>query len=541
MDMSQYKDLFVAETMEHLKEMADLAVTLEEEPDNRESVDNLFRMAHSIKGMGASMGYADIAELAHALEDLMHKVRDGAFRFSPLTSDLLLEGTDILTALVRDVEAGGPGSGDITEIKEKLALFVQAPSGAPSGEKSNSEEPAAGSDHVVMEAPPPPTRGDSHRTVRVRTGVLDNLINVTGELVTNKNMIDNIARELNAPLLDSAVADLSRLLRVLHDEVMKVRLMPFGAIADRYPRVVRDLAKASGKEAALRMTGRELEMDRGILEGLADPILHILRNAVDHGLETAEERQAAGKPRQGEITIQVSRDRNHALIEISDDGRGMDPARLVASAISKGLLKKEDTRRMTRRQALEIICAPGFSTAGRVSDVSGRGVGMDVVKTSLQSLGGKLTIDSEPGKGSRFLLSLPLSIAIIPVLLVVCSDLTVAFPVTKVIRTIDIRRSEIITRDRKKLFRLGEEEVPLASLHRILGLHLAPMRLPGIPAVLVELRGRKTGLVVDRFVGRQDVFVKPVGRPLNKMEGIYGCAILGDGQVVFILDPEKLF
>ena len=275
MDMSQYRDLFVAETMEHLKEMADLAVTLEEEPDNRQSVDNLFRMAHSIKGMGASMGYADIAELAHALEDLMHMVRNGALRFSPLTSDLLLEGTDLLTAMVRDVEAGGPGSGDIAELKEKLALFVQAPSGAPSEEKSASGEPAASSGQVVMEAPSPAPGGDSHRTVRVRTGVLENLINVTGELVTNKNRIENIARELGAPPLDSAVADLSRLLRVLHDEVMKVRLMPFGAIADRYPRVVRDLAKASGKEAALRMTGKELEMDRGILEGLADPILHI--------------------------------------------------------------------------------------------------------------------------------------------------------------------------------------------------------------------------------------------------------------------------
>jgi two-component system chemotaxis sensor kinase CheA len=549
MDMSQYKDLFVSESMEHLSGMGDAVVALEKDPGDSERVNTLFRMAHSLKGMGASMGYNDIADLAHAMEDLMHKVRDGVWVFDSGAADLLLEGTDLLIALVRDVEAGGTGTGDIADLKRRLSAYEPEPKTETlPGEALREEEPPAetqevgsgeaerepGAKAVLREHP------DSQQTVRVRTGVLDNLINLTGELITNKNRLSNIARELGSPPLDTSITELSRLLRGLHDEVLKVRLMPFASIADRLPRTVRDLAKKSGKEVLFSITGKEIELDRGILEELSDPLLHILRNAVDHGLETREERLAAGKPAAGQITVEVSREKDQVMIAVTDDGRGMDPARLVAAAIEKGLLKEEDRTKVTRQQALMLICTPGFSTARQVSDVSGRGVGMDVVRSSLQSLGGTLAIQSEPGKGSRFLLSLPLTISIITILLVACSSLTVAFPITKVLRTIDIRRDATLTRGKRKLFRLGEEEIPLVSLHRLLGLPFSPVRGASIPAVVVEIRGRKAALVVDRFVGQQDVFAKPLGKPLNRMKGVSGGAILGDGQVVFILDPSTL-
>jgi two-component system chemotaxis sensor kinase CheA len=551
MDMSQYKDLFVSEAMEHLNGMGDAIVALEGDPGDQEKINTLFRIAHSLKGMGASMGYNDIADLSHTMEDLMHKVRDGILVFDRGVADLLLEGNDLLIAMVQDVKADGTGAGDIADLKRRLTVYAPEPvaeTSPGSGNIPGKEPPAAARDREIdeeagREAPPAPGLrevSESQQTVRVRTGVLDNLINLTGELITNKNRMANIARELGSTLLDTSVADLSRLLRELHDEVLKVRLMPFASIADRLPRVVRDLAKKNGKEVVFRITGKEIELDRGILEELSDPLLHILRNAVDHGLETPEERLAAGKPPAGQITIEVVREKDLVLITLSDDGRGMDPARLVAAAIEKGLVKKEDGAKITARQALLLICAPGFSTAQRVSDISGRGVGMDVVRSSLQSLGGSLAIESEPGKGSRFLLSLPLTISIIPILLVACSSLTVAFPVTKVLRTIDIKRDAVLTRGKKKLFLLGEEEVPLISLHRLLGLPLTPIRGGSIPAVVVEIRGRKAGLVVDRFIGQQDVFAKPLGKPLNRMKGVAGGAILGDGQVVFILDPSNL-
>ena len=550
MDMSQYKDLFVSEAKEHLNGMGEAVVALEKDPGDPETINTLFRMAHSLKGMGASMEYHDIADLAHAMEDLMHKVRDGVWVFDSCAADLLLEGTDLLIALVRDVEAGGTGAGDIADLKRRLAAYAPEPkidtlAGEPPEKEvppadtrrgENGEE-AGGDDtgrSVLREQP------ESQQTVRVRTGVLDNLINLTGELITNKNRMSNIARELGSPLLDTSIAELSRLLRGLHDEVLKVRLMPFASIGDRLPRAVRDLAKKSGKEVIFSITGKEIELDRGILEELSDPLLHILRNAVDHGLETREERLAAGKPAAGRIAVEVSRGRDQVLITISDDGRGMDPDRLVAAAIEKGLLKEEDRGKVTRRQALMLICTPGFSTARQVSDISGRGVGMDVVRSSLQSLGGTLAIQSDPGKGSRFLLSLPLTISIIPILLVACSSFTVAFPISKVLRTIDIRRDTVLTRGKRRRFRLGEEEIPLVSLHRLMGLPFSPVRGASIPAVVVEIRGRKAAIVVDRFVGQQDVFAKPLGKPLNRMRGVSGGAILGDGQVVFILDPSSL-
>jgi two-component system chemotaxis sensor kinase CheA len=551
MDMSQYKDLFVSEAKEHLNGMGDAVVALEKDPGDREKINTLFRMAHSLKGMGASMGYNDIADLSHTMEDLMHKVREGVFLFDSAAADLLLEGTDLLIALVRDVEAGGTGAGDIVDLKRRLATYAPEPAAEPSpgkgktsgkvpatatpdeksAEEAVTEDSAA---QILRESP------DSQQTVRVRTGVLDRLINLTGELITNKNRMENIAREFESPQLDTSIVELSRLLRELHDEVLKVRLIPFASIADRLPRTVRDLAKKEGKEVEFHITGKEIEIDRGILEELSDPLLHILRNAVDHGIETREERLTVGKPPAGRISIDVAREKDQVLVTISDDGRGMDPARLIAAALDKGLVKKEDAAKVTARQALMLICAPGFSTARQVSDISGRGVGMDVVRSSLQSLGGTLTIESEPGKGSRFLLSLPLTISIIPILLVVCSSLTVAFPVAKVIRTIDVKRDAILTRGKRNLFRLGEEDIPLISLHRLLGLPLATIRSPSIPAVVVEIRGRKAALVVDRFVGQQDVFAKPLGKPLNRMKGVSGGAILGDGQVIFILDPSNL-
>lgn len=540
MDMSQYKDLFVSEVREHLQGMNEAIVAMEGAPDNRERIDYLFRMAHSIKGMSASMGYGGMAELAHKMEDLMDRVRKGAIGFASGVADLLLEGSDLLSAMLGDVDAGGDGRRDIDDLVNRLAGYVPPPEQATRPDAGEAARPEG-------EAPPPEKPGQlsardrpDTQNVRVKTEVLDTLVNITGELLTHKNRMVSMAGELGSPALDEAISDLSRLVRELQDEVLKVRLMPFGSVADRLPRTVRDLARNSGKEVVFRVSGKEIELDRGILEELSDPLLHLLRNAVDHGLESPERRVAAGKSPAGTITLEVRREKDRALVTVSDDGRGMDPRRIAGAAVEKGLIASSEAAALTPQEALLLICIPGFSTAATVTEVSGRGVGMDAVRTAVQAIGGDLAIQSTPGSGSSFTLSLPLTISIIQVLLAVCGPMVVAVPVTKVVRTVDLRRDAIISRGKRKLFQLGDEEIPLMSLHRFLGIRLHPIKGPSVPAVVVEMRGHTIGLVVDRFLGQQDVFVKPLGRPLNRMRGISGAAVLGDGQVIFILDPANL-
>ncbi|HEX8960434.1 MAG TPA: chemotaxis protein CheA [Geobacteraceae bacterium] len=537
MDMSQYRGLFISETREHLRTFNELIVALEGDPDEREKIDALFRTAHSIKGMAASMEYRDIANLAHKIEDLMDKVRKRLLAFEPAMADLLLEGGDLLEVLVNDVAAGSTASRDVGDFLERLAGYTP-------GERKDAAPPqtasAAGTDtreHPGDARKEPP---DSHQSVRVRTAILDNLINTTGELVTNKHRLMTVAKAIASPQLGAALEELSRLLRELHNEVLNVRLIPFSSIAERFPRAVRDLARKNDKDVAFEIEGKEIELDRGILEELADPLVHILRNAVDHGVETGAERLASGKAAQGRVTLSAVREKDQVCITVADDGRGMDPAKLVASALAKGIITPEAARLLTSREALLLTCHPGFSTADRVTDVSGRGVGMDVARATVQTLGGTLAIESETGRGTRIILRLPLTIAIINVLLVDCGGLTLAVPVTGIQRTLEIRRDAITTQGRHRVFYLDDEPIPLLSMARILRVPAPQPAGQIIPLFVSEVKGRRVALVVDRFLGHQEVFVKPLGRPLGRMKGLSGGAILGNGEVVFILDVANI-
>ncbi len=550
MDMSQYKDLFVSEVREHLQGMNEAIVALEGAPAEREQIDYLFRMAHSIKGMAASMGYGEMAELSHKMEDLMDRVRKGAIRFVSAVADLLLEGSDLLSTMLKDIDAGGSGQHDILDLVQRLAGYTPTQSietPLPGKEATTDSVDPSTTDQSLENTAPKNLeleivrcKPDSPQNVRVRTEVLDNLVNITGELITHKNRMISLSRDVKAAALTDSISDLSRLVRELHDEVLKVRLMPFAAAVDRLPRMVRDLAKKSGKEVTFEVSGKEIELDRGIVEELSDPLLHLLRNAVDHGLETPDERKAAGKEPAGTISIDVHREKDRVLITVCDDGMGMDPQRLVSAALEKGLLSPEAAAQLTPQQALMLVCLPGFSTAPEITDVSGRGVGMDAVRASVQAIGGNLAIESALGKGSCFTLSLPLTISIIQILLVACAKLIVGLPVTKVLRTVDMRKEMIRSRGKGKVFQLGNEEIPLVSLHRLLDLPFSPIKGESVPAVIVKMNERTVALVVDRFVGQQDVFVKPFGSPLNRMKGFLGGAILGDGQVIFIIDPANL-
>jgi two-component system chemotaxis sensor kinase CheA len=548
MDMSQYRDLFIAETKEHLGGMNECLAGLEKDPADKDKIDSLFRFAHSVKGMSASMGYDDMAKLAHAMEDLMDGVRRGDYAFDAAIADLLLEGIDRLSDMVVDVENDGTGFLDVSDLVGRLKCYepgieadkVSPGRGSEPATLSIVQEELKDAVRVAGEAEIRDGQVESWKTVRVKTGILDNLINVTGELVTTRHRLTIIGQELGSAELNEAVTELSKVLRELHGEVMKVRLMPFAALAERFPRMVRDLAKKSGKEVAFEITGKDIEIDRGTLEDLADSLVHLLRNAIDHGLEKREERLAAGKPAGGRIILEARREKDQAVITVTDDGRGMDPARLIESAVERKLVKEEEKDLITPRQAFMLTCIPGFSTARQVTDISGRGVGMDVVRSSVLSLGGNLSIDSEIGQGTRITVRVPHTVAIIQVLLVTCSSLTVGFPVSRILRTLDLKRGNIVREGKRNIFYLDDEAIPLVSLSRLLGVPSVSLSGEYVPTVVTELREKKVGLIVDRLEGQHEVFLKPLGRPMGSLRCAAGGAILGDGRVIMVLDTAGL-
>ena len=383
-------------------------------------------------------------------------------------------------------------------------------------------------------------QSDSFKSVRVKTDTLDRLVNITGELITTRHRLMDRARRYAVPALSEPLHHLAGLLRELRDEVFKARMLPFAVVAERFPRMLRDLARKQGKEVTLQVEGREIELDRGILEEITEPLVHILRNAVDHGIETPDERRAAGKAPVGVVTISVSRDKDHVDICVADDGRGMDPARLAQKAVEKKILTAAQAYNISPQAALMLVCAPGFSTATQVSDVSGRGVGMDVVKSAVHVLGGTLSIESRVGHGSRFIMRLPITVSIIHALLVECGNLTLAFPVNTIARTIELRRGDIFEEAGRKVFALDGRHVPLKSLNRLLSQPPPHASSPIVPAVVSEAGGSMVGLVTDRFLGQEEIFVKPLGPPLSRMKKLSGGIITGDGRIVFVVDVSTL-
>ena len=541
MDMSQYRDLFVSESRGHLNAFNSLIVQLEENVSDRAAIDEIFRHAHSLKGMAATMQFDAITVLAHRMEDLLSRVRNEEFAFSADMADLLLECGDLLSAMVSVIEDGKGQEPDASALIERLVNYTPASSGSAAQQDFAPAEIAV--ERIPSDAQQKKyqfRQTDSFKSVRVKTDILDRLVNITGELITTRYRLADHARRHAGTALDEPLQQLSTLLRELRDEVFQARMLPFAFAAERFPRLVRDLSRKQGKEVTLQIEGKEIELDRAILEEITEPLVHILRNAVDHGMESPDERVTAGKTPGGTITIMVSRDKDHVDIIVSDDGRGINPARITEKALQKGIISPEQARQLHPLAALMLVCAPGFSTAEEVSDISGRGVGMDAVKTAAHTLGGSLAIESEVGCGSRFVLRLPITVSIIHALLVECGKLTIAFPVNAVARTVELKRSDIFEDNGRKVFILDGRAVPIKSLNRLLRQEIAQGPGPIVPAVVTEAGGRPVGLVTDRFLGQQEIFVKPLGVPLGRMKGLTGGAITGDGRIVFVVDASAL-
>jgi two-component system chemotaxis sensor kinase CheA len=316
-------------------------------------------------------------------------------------------------------------------------------------------------------------------------------------------------------------------------------MLPFAFIAERFPRLVRDLARKQGKEIHFQLEGKEIELDRGILEEITEPIVHILRNAVDHGLESADDRVMAGKPFGGTITLTVSRDKDHVEIVIADDGRGMDPALLKQKAIEKGLVSAAQAAEMTSQEAYQLICAAGFSTAVTVTDVSGRGVGMDAVQEAVHALSGVLTIESQSGQGSRFVMRLPITVSIIHALIVRAGAIEIAFPLNVVMRTVDLKSSEISNESGRSTVILDDKTLPVRSLRA--ALCMPPDTAADLlPTVVCDIGGKQVAFTVDSISGQQEIFVRPLRSPLSHLRGVSGATVRGDGRVMFLADARAL-
>ena len=380
-------------------------------------------------------------------------------------------------------------------------------------------------------------------TIRVDTARLDQVLNLSGEIGLTKNRLTSLRADILAGrndsdtlhALDQAVSQLDLLVSDLQNSVMKTRMQPIGRLFQKYPRIARDLARQLGKDVELLLVGEETEVDKTMIEDLADPLVHLVRNAVDHGVESPEERLAAGKPAKSVVRLEARQEGDHIVLIVADDGRGMSPERIRAKAIEKGIIREEDANTLDDRQSLNLIFLPGFSTMSQASAVSGRGVGMDVVKTNIQKLNGSVEIRSEPGKGSVFLISLPLTLAILPVLLVLLGDQPFALPLSMVREILPIEKDKMQEVGGKETLVVRGEVLPVVALSRLLGW---PQLHPPEYGVLMQTSERSFILAVDSFAGRDDAVIKSLDdfRP----RGVAGVTTLSNGQIVLILDMKEL-
>jgi len=654
MDMSKYKSLFLSDTGEHLNDLEGELVELEQQPADKERIHEVFRHLHSIKGMSSSMGYDEMANLAHRLEDLMDCHREHGMAVKPEEVDFLLRGLDefrkqlkaiteerpleevpfdllegvdrftrrlktpekkapppvvrapAVQAPIQDADAAGvylvkanisedcavpsvrsyliyrrlAELGEIThsdpsvedmragkfqgrairfrlltdrgaaEIRRMMATFAELeslaiqldpapspPSSSPPPEPAQAPAAAPQAKPVSATAPERPKTN----SVRVRTDLLDFFVDSVGELITLRSYLEDLAERIDSPALNEGVQRLTKVVRRLHDRVMEVRMVSASMLTQRLPRVGRDIARSRGKSIRFVIEGEDVELDRALVEALDTPVLHLLRNAVDHGIESPEERLAAGKPAEGQIRLLIARRQDRVSLTLSDDGRGIDPEKVLAKAKKIGLVPEDQEFDQTQ-EVTELLFRPGFSTGEGVTDISGRGVGLDAVRATLTSLGGRVSVQSEPGRGTAFELDLPLTLAILQVLLVEAGTHMLALPASRVLRAHSVRPEQVVEGEGRREIVLGGKTLPLVGL---IGLLEGDGRSPD-PARITEsvLVGEEdeplVALGVERITGHREVVLKAVGSLLGKLGPFSGSTVLGDGRPVLILDVDRI-
>jgi two-component system chemotaxis sensor kinase CheA len=567
---------FLTETNESIADLDVALVKLERTPDDKETLSLIFRLMHTIKGTCGFLGLPRLERVAHAAENVLGKVRDGALVATPDTVTLVLAALDRIKLIVAGLAATGsePG-GDDGELVEGLnaAAAGQAPPMAqPPIEASTEAEPAdepvaepaappgseppspaAAPAATTPEAAPPAEPVAAAQTIRVTVDVLEDLMTLVSELVLTRNQLLQLARSQEENTgFTVPLQRLSHITSDLQEGVMKTRMQPIGNAWNKLPRLVRDLSREMDKKIELTMLGADTELDRQVLELIKDPLTHMVRNSGDHGLETPAERRAAGKPETGRITLNAFHEGGHIIIEISDDGRGLPLDKIRNKVLKNGLATEAELAGMSEAQLQRFIFRPGFSTAAVVTAVSGRGVGMDVVKTNIEKIGGAIDLKSTPGAGTTFTIKIPLTLAIVSALIVEAADERFAIPQISVIELVRAQKEAghghnqaasepLIERiNDTPVLRLRDRLLPLVNLNDLLALGDARNDEAGAYIVVTQVGANTLGIIVDRVFDTEEIVVKPVAPILRHVTMFSGNTILGDGSVIMILDPNGI-
>ncbi len=696
MEMNQYLDMFIEESREHLQAINDNLLLLENDTENVDIVNDVFRSAHTLKGMSATMGFEDMSSLTHQMENVLDLVRNHQLKLNSEIMDVIFQCVDVLESMVEDIVEGGDGKADVSELVKKLQAILagdfdgtkgSSATDGPVEQKNESssesaannvsatgsylsldefaitvikqsldsghrvyyiktvveeecllksaraymvfnnleqigeiiksepsvqeledenfeqefevifitdknkeeveksvmsvseiesvqieemdhdavlagqKEAAAASAQSVAETSQKQDSNDrvdtrkeqdkkavaakkvvTGKTIRVGIERLDVLMNLFSELVIDRGRLESIARRSGNHDLMDTVEHMSRISGDLQNIILNMRMVPIEQVFNRFPRMIRDLAKELNKKVDLQISGADTELDRTVIDEIGDPLVHLLRNAIDHGLESTEERIKAGKSEEGVVELKAYHSGNHVFIEITDDGKGIDRDKILNKAIEKGVVKTEEASGLSDKQVYDLLFASGFSTAEKVSDISGRGVGLDVVKTKIESLGGVVSVDSTAGQGTIFQIQLPLTLSIISAMLVTVEDETYAVPLSSIIETAVYKKDEIMHAHHQEVIDFRGKVVPLLSLKNIFEVPDSAVKQEKdeISAVIVRKGDKMAALVVDSFIGQQEIVLKSLGKYLVNVFAISGATILGDGQVALIIDCNAL-
>ncbi len=545
-------DMFVGEALDHLKSIEVLILRAEARPDDTQLLDDIFRPFHTIKGNAGALGVSSIQAVAHCVESLLDLARSGEHTIGPEEVSAVLRAVDVLTAMVQSIPARIAGH-DVPDVGATAAALV-ADIGAILGRRElarftplTSEEAAVVAtlvkavDNVPAAPRTPDVRDAAGHAVRVDTRKLDSLVDMVGELVIVQSLIQEDPALLTAAddRLARNLAQLKRITSDLQRTAMSVRMMPIRQTFQKVSRLVRDLSSAAGKSVGLVLSGEDTELDRKVVEHINDPLMHMVRNSLDHGIESPEARKAAGKPRQARLSLSAYHEGGNIIIAIADDGAGLATEKIREKAIEQGLISADAG--LASAEIHELIFRPGFSTAQQVTEISGRGVGMDVVRRNIEALRGRIEIQSTPGVGTTFIIRLPLTLAIVEGLLLRCGNERFLLPTFSVRESLRPARSQVHSlQGQQRLIQVRNQFVPLVHLAALFGDTDALPEPWDATVVLVEDNGRIVGLVVDELLAKQEVVVKSLGDAFAGVRGIAGGAILGDGRVGLILDAGGL-
>jgi two-component system chemotaxis sensor kinase CheA len=536
----EYRELFMAEALEYYDAMSRHLSELERNPQDVAALNELFRLMHNLKANARAMGFMDMGEVAHRMETLFGQIRGNERTFTGSLVPLTFRAVDILGDMIRAV-GSGQETGDAKVLLDNLEHLIK-------GEEIVETRAPQTEDEAETDAARKLELSD---LVYIPVKKLDNLLNLVGELVIDRDRILTLAAELGHPALQATARHLFRISDDLQYSVMDVRLVGAGVLLNKFPRVVRDVASAEGKQVELTLAGQDVQIDRNVLQLITDALLHIVRNAVSHGLEDPATRQAAGKPATGRLLISALTERDDVLIQVQDDGRGIDTEAVRKKAVRKNLLTAEAAAVLDEQEVWALLFEPGFSMAEKITDISGRGVGLDVVKLAIDSLGGRLRVNSELGQGTTFTLVLPTSIAVKGALLIELDERSYAVPLLHTDTVLALPNDDIFVVGGLLMTRIQDENVPLVPLRQLLyseGDELLPRAtradLPpdgGLHQVLVvSYNNRRLGLLIDRFLRQQNIVVKSLSKPLDTIDLFGGVTLLGNGQLCLVLDVPAL-